>query len=60
MYVFEGKRLLFSHKDPATGSHADLQQILQLATSGEPANGEDCGCDAPTGGSDPSGGGKQQ
>mmetsp|Transcript_23511 Transcript_23511/g.60131 ORF Transcript_23511/g.60131 Transcript_23511/m.60131 type:complete len:85 (+) Transcript_23511:513-767(+) len=27
-YVFEGSRVLFSHHDPSTGSHADFQKLL--------------------------------
>lgn len=30
-FVFEGDRLLFSHKDPSTGAHADLDDVLRAA-----------------------------
>lgn len=43
MYIFEGQKVLFSHKDPATGAHADLQQVLGTALAG--FGKEDCGCD---------------
>ncbi len=34
MFVFQGKQLLFSHRDAATGAHTDLKNLLSLATEG--------------------------
>lgn len=31
VFVFEGKNLLFSHYDPSTGAHADLEDVLKAA-----------------------------
>lgn len=41
MFIFEGRTTLFSHKDQATSAHADLNEVLGIATK----IGEDCGCD---------------
>ena len=30
-FVFEGERLLFQHRDPSTGAHADLNTLLRVA-----------------------------
>ena len=30
-FVFEGDRLLFQHRDPSTGAHADLNTLLRVA-----------------------------
>lgn len=30
-FVFDGESLLFSHYDPSTGAHADLDQVLSAA-----------------------------
>mmetsp|Transcript_157808 Transcript_157808/g.278612 ORF Transcript_157808/g.278612 Transcript_157808/m.278612 type:complete len:151 (+) Transcript_157808:512-964(+) len=30
-FVFEGSKLLFSHFDPSTGAHADLEDVLKAA-----------------------------
>lgn len=32
--IFEGSRLLYVHKDPATGAHADLEEVVKVATEG--------------------------
>ena len=32
--VFEGRRMLFSHYDEATGAHVDLPLLLAEATRG--------------------------
>lgn len=40
MFIFEGPRCVYAHFDKATGDHADLAQVRQLATA--PAS--DCGC----------------
>jgi hypothetical protein len=39
--VFEGQKVLFSHKDPATSAHADLNEVLGVSLAGL---SEDCGC----------------
>lgn len=31
VFVFEGRSLLFSHYDPSTGAHADLDDVLRAA-----------------------------
>ncbi len=43
MYVFQGDQTLFSHKDPATGAHTDLKQLLTLASAD--ISKPDCGCE---------------
>ncbi len=56
MFVFEGSRLLFSHRDPATGAHADLQEVLALAGRGLEERGQggiQCACDTPESGPPP-------
>ncbi|GAB4821566.1 hypothetical protein N2152v2_008612 [Parachlorella kessleri] len=32
--IFEGKELLWAHYDPATGAHADLKEVVEVATDG--------------------------
>ncbi|KAL4458903.1 hypothetical protein ABPG75_013768 [Micractinium tetrahymenae] len=32
--VFEGRRLLWAHADPATSAHADLEEVVAAATAG--------------------------
>ena len=36
MLVFEGEKVLFSHKDPSTSAHADLQVRTILQTHMQP------------------------
>lgn len=33
MLVFEGPSLIWSHYDPSTGAHADLNQVVEVSTS---------------------------
>lgn len=33
MFVFEGERTLFSHRDTATGAHADFAEVLGAAAA---------------------------
>mmetsp|Transcript_5815 Transcript_5815/g.15496 ORF Transcript_5815/g.15496 Transcript_5815/m.15496 type:complete len:114 (+) Transcript_5815:496-837(+) len=33
MLVFEGDKVLFSHKDPSTSAHADLEEVKRVALS---------------------------
>lgn len=47
MFVFEGTKCVWSHYDQATGAHADLSEVLGVATDlGQlaAATAEDCGC----------------
>jgi hypothetical protein len=32
--VFEGKNVLYCYKDPATGAHADLDEVVRIALDG--------------------------
>jgi hypothetical protein len=32
-FVFQGPRLLWSHYDPATSAHADLAELVRVATA---------------------------
>lgn len=31
VFVFDGRELLFSHYDPSTGAHADLEDVIRAA-----------------------------
>jgi hypothetical protein len=55
MFIFEGKKTLFAYKDPSTGAHADLKEVVSIATDGmadvsnipskSSKDDKDCGCD---------------
>jgi hypothetical protein len=32
--VFHGRRAVFVHRDPATGAHADMEEVVRAATQG--------------------------
>lgn len=42
MYVFEGKKVVFSHKDQATADHVELEEVMKVLA---PKLAEDCGCE---------------
>lgn len=42
MYIFDGPTCVFSHKDKATGAHADFGEVLGIAQ--RLAGPQDCGC----------------
>lgn len=47
MFVFDGSQCVWSHYDQATGDHADLSEVLGVATDLAQlaaATAEDCGC----------------
>lgn len=44
MFVFDGTQCVFSHKDQATGAHADFAEVLGIAQ--RLAGTEACGCEA--------------
>lgn len=47
MFVFDGTKCVWSHYDQATGAHADLSEVLGVATDlGQlaAATTKDCGC----------------